>query len=161
MKIIFANKSHIEQILPIFRELEEYYFGDKAASLEDIRGYFQSRVFSETSGVQVLLALDDLDQVVGFATISVLYPAPKLSGQIYMKDLYTSTSSRGLGVGKQLMKFIAKYALENGCNRLDWTAESSNPEAGNFYAAIGAEQVKEKQYFRFEDSSLRSFVTAT
>lgn len=161
MKIIFANKTHIEQILPIFMELEEYYFGGKAASLESIRNYFQSRVFSEISGVQVLLAIDESDQAVGLATFSVLYPAPRLSGQIYMKDLFTSASSRGTGVGKQLMQFIANYALENGCNRLDWTAESSNPVAGEFYAAIGADQVKEKQYFRFEGSALSKFATAT
>lgn len=161
MKIIFVEKSDIEQILPIFRELEEYYFGEEAASLENIREYFQSRVFSRISGVQVILAKDGFDRVVGFATISVLYPAPKLSGQIYMKDLFTSASSRGLGVGKQLMKFIAKYALENGCDRLDWTAESSNPVARGFYSAIGANQVEEKQYFRFEGHALRNFVTAT
>ncbi|WP_444911327.1 GNAT family N-acetyltransferase [Microbulbifer sp. PAAF003] len=161
MNIKFAEKSDIEQILPIFRELEEYYFGDKAASLREIEDYFQNKVFSEVSGVQVLLAKDVSDKVVGFATIAVLYPAPKLSGQVYMKDLFTSSSSRGLGVGKQLMKFIAKYALENDCNRLDWTAESSNPAAGEFYVSIGAEQIKEKQYFRFEGSALNTFATAT
>lgn len=159
MKFIFANKSNIEELLPIFRELEEYYFGEGAASLDDIRNYFQNNVFSEISGVQVILAKDAHGQVVGFATISILYPAPKLSGQVYMKDLFTSASSRGQGVGKMLMKFIAKYALENGCNRLDWTAETSNPIAGNFYLAIGAEQVQEKQYFRFEGSTLSHFAS--
>ncbi|BBM00127.1 GNAT family N-acetyltransferase [Microbulbifer sp. GL-2] len=119
MIIKFAKKLDIEKILPIFRELEEYYFGDKAASLNEIRDYFLNKVFSEISGVQVLLAMDEPEKVVGFATISVLFPAPKLSGQIYMKDLFTSSSSRGLGVGRQLMRYIAKYALEHGCNRLD------------------------------------------
>lgn len=161
MKIIFANKSHIEQILPIFSELEKYYFGNDAASIEDIREYFHNRVFSEISGVQVIFAENENGQVVGFATISILFPAPKLSGQIYMKDLFTSSSARGQGVGKLLMQFIAKYALENGCNRLDWTAESTNPIAGRFYAAIGARQVHDKQYFRFEGSALSNFATTT
>lgn len=98
MKIEFATKSNIEQILPIFRELEEYYFGDEAASIDDIQDYFQNRVFSELSGVKVLLATDSQGQAIGFATISVLYPAPKLSGQIYMKDLFTSALSRGQGL---------------------------------------------------------------
>ncbi|MEW5248275.1 GNAT family N-acetyltransferase [Microbulbifer sp. 2201CG32-9] len=161
MKILFAEQSDIEQILPIFRELEEYYFGEKASATADIREYFQDRVFSRISGVQVLLAKTELDQVVGFATISVLYPAPKLAGQVYLKDLFVSASSRGLGVGRMLMKFIAKYALDNGCNRLDWTAETSNPVAGEFYAAIGAEQIMEKQYFRFEGSALGNFAVTT
>lgn len=161
MKFIFATKSNIEELLPIFRELEEYYFGENAASLEDIRYYFQKKVFSEQSGVQVILAKDVHNQVVGFATISILYPAPNLSGQVYMKDLFTSSSSRGQGIGKKLMKFIANYALENDCNRLDWTAESSNTEARKFYLAIGAKQVVEKQYFRFEASALSSFASTT
>lgn len=58
------------------------------------------------------------------------------------------------------MKFIANYALEHGCNRLDWTAESSNPVASEFYLAIGAEQILEKQYFRFEGLALSDFASA-
>ncbi len=160
MNIEFANKSDIEKILPIFRELEEYYFGDAAARLDEIREYFQNKVFSEISGVKVLVAKNESQDVVGFATIAVLYPAPKLSGQVYMKDLFTSSSSRGQGVGQQLMKFIAKYAVDNDCNRLDWTAESSNPSAENFYTRIGAQQISEKQYFRFEGSKLKQFASS-
>ena len=87
------------------------------------------------------------------------FPHQKLSGQIYMKDLFISSFSRGQGVGKQLMKFIANYAIKNGCNRLDWTAETTNPVAGDFYKAIGAEQVTNKQYFRFENSNLQKLAT--
>ncbi|MBN4080769.1 GNAT family N-acetyltransferase [Caldithrix abyssi] len=160
MNIFIADKNNLDELLPVFRELEEYYFGDDAASLSDIREYFESKVFSSHSGVQVVLAKKN-GIVVGFATFTILYPAPKLSGQAYMKDLFTSTSQKGSGVGKQLMKFVAAYAIEHGCNRLDWTAEKNNPIAGQFYQAIGASVIEDKQYYRIEGSQLEQFIIAT
>lgn len=156
MEILIANKCDVEEILPIFRELEEYYFGKHAASIADIRDYFLKQVFSNDSGVTVVIAKNN-GVVLGFATFTIMYPAPKLSGQAYMKDLFTSSTVRGQGVGKSIMKFIAAYALKRGCNRLDWTAEMSNPTAGVFYKAIGASQIHEKQYFRFEGKQLEEF----
>ncbi len=52
-----------------------------------------------------------------------MFPAPKLSGQMYMKDLFVSSSARGKGIGLQLMKHLATIALTHNCQRLDWTAE--------------------------------------
>lgn len=157
----FVGPSQTDEIVPLFRELEEYYFGDDAASLADIRNYIENRMFADTSGVQVVLAKNDSGDVVGFATISLLHPAPALSGQMYMKDLFTSAAARGTGVGKALMQFIARYALDQGCSRLDWTAESTNPSAGDFYDAIGADRITEKQYFRFEGDSLEHFASGS
>ncbi|MEM7293638.1 MAG: GNAT family N-acetyltransferase [Pseudomonadota bacterium] len=160
MNIRFASKVDIDGIVTIYRELAEYYFGEDAPPRDDIRGYFLNRVFADHSGVQVLLAEDQSRRVIGFSTISILYPAPKLTGQLYMKDLFTASAARGRGVGRRLMQFIATYAREKGCNRVDWTAERSNPGAGAFYAAIGAERVDEKQYFRFEGDALSRFALA-
>ena len=156
MKMIIADSSNTEQILPIFTELEQYYFGADTAKAADIRNYFNQQVFSQHSGVIVLLAVIE-EQVIGFATFTIMYPAPRLSGQAYMKDLFTSEKARGCGVGKAMMQFIAAYVVHRGCSRLDWTCESSNSSAANFYRAIGAKQIHEKQYFRFQDSELEQF----
>ena len=66
MEIKFAEISNIEELFPLFRELEEYYFGEKAASFSEIRTYFLTKVFSNHSGVRVILAKQG-DEVVGMA----------------------------------------------------------------------------------------------
>lgn len=150
------DKNHCLDLLEIFIELEKYYFGDKAASESELVNYLNQQVFSEHSGVKVIAAFDN-DRVVGFSTYVVMFPSPKLSGQMYMKDLFVSSSTRGKGVGLQLMKHLASIAVSNDCQRLDWTAESTNPTAGKFYASIGASLVREKEYFRFEGNDLSKF----
>jgi ribosomal protein S18 acetylase RimI-like enzyme len=74
-----------------------------------------------------------------------------------MKDLFTLAEARGRGVGRTLMAFLARQAMERGCVRFDWTAETDNPEALAFYDRLGARRVAEKVYYRFEGETLRQF----
>lgn len=154
---ITTHQAHL--LVPIFSELERYYFGHDAASECDILDYLQHGLFADHSGVR-LIAASVNDQIVGFATYTIMYPAPRLSGQMYMKDLFVSQQARGLGVGEQLMKSLAREALDKQCLRLDWTAETTNPGAAAFYQKIHATQVAEKQYFRFEGDALKAFAKA-
>lgn len=143
-------------LIPIFTELEQYYFKEQAATEKELVHYLKYKVFSEHSGVKVIAAYNN-DTIMGFATYTVMFPAPKLSGQMYLKDLFVSSSARGKGVGLKLMKYLASLAVNHGCHRLDWTAESTNPTAGRFYQSIGAERVTEKEYYRFSGDTLLEF----
>ena len=111
--------------------------------------------FSTYSAVTIIGARNE-DALVGFATFSLLFPAPRCSGRAFMKELLRP-KSRGRGVGRALIQFIATFALEHGCSRLDWTAEASNPKAGEFYLSIGASLIEDKQYFRMEGKDLKAF----
>lgn len=156
MKIEISRDSDIPELARIFVEMESYYFGSEAASYDEMHSYLTNRVFSSYSGVTVLGAWKD-GALVGFATFTLMFPAPKCSGQAYMKDLFTSAAVRGQGIGKSLMRFIAAFAVEHGCTRLDWTAETTNPKAAEFYLSLGASVVEEKQYFRLDHQSLAAF----
>ncbi|MCL9783246.1 GNAT family N-acetyltransferase [Vibrio sp. S4M6] len=154
------TKENALDLVPLFMELEHYYFGKDAASEAEIRDYLSNKVFSQNSGVSVI-AFYHGSNVVGFATFTIMYPAPKLSGQMFMKDLFVSSMVRGQGVGIKLMQHIARIAVASGCNRFDWTAESTNPNAGKFYQAIGASVVKEKQYYRLDNELLTRFLNTS
>ncbi|MFH4497699.1 GNAT family N-acetyltransferase [Vibrio diabolicus] len=154
MEIKQVRKNNCLDLLPIFNELERYYFGEKAASESELASYLKQQVFSEYSGVKVVAAYDG-QRIIGFATYTMMFPAPRLSGQMYMKDLFVSSLTRGKGVGLELMRHLASIAVKNNCQRLDWTAESTNPIAGKFYQSIGASLIKEKDYYRFESNTLK------
>jgi GNAT superfamily N-acetyltransferase len=94
-------------------------------------------------------------RAVGLATFAVLYPAPGPGGQLFMKDLFALAEARGQGVGCALMAFLARLAMERGCLRFDWTAETDNPTALEFYDRLGASRVAEKVYYRFEGKALQ------
>jgi GNAT superfamily N-acetyltransferase len=156
MKIEICDASDIPELARVFVEMESYYFGNEAASYDEMFSYLTHRVFSVYSGVTVLGAWRN-GTLVGFATFTLMFPAPKCSGQAYMKDLFTSAAVRGQGVGRSLMQFIAAFAIEHGCTRFDWTAETTNPTAAEFYLSLGASLIEEKQYFRLDHQSLATF----
>jgi GNAT superfamily N-acetyltransferase len=156
MKIEVCDVSDIPELARVFVEMESYYFGNEAASYDEMLSYLTHRVFSAYSGVTVLGAWIN-GTLVGFATFTLMFPAPKCSGQAYMKDLFTSAAVRGQGVGKSLMQFIAAFAIEHGCTRFDWTAETTNPKAAEFYLSLGASLIEEKQYFRLDHQRLATF----
>lgn len=160
MRIEICNASDIPQLASVFVEMESYYFGDEAVSYDEMLSYLTDRVFSAYSGVTVLGAWHN-GTLVGFATFTLMFPAPKCSGQVYMKDLFTTAAVRGQGVGKSLMRFIAAFAIEHGCTRFDWTAETTNPKAAEFYLSIGASLIEEKQYFRLDHERLQAFSMPT
>ncbi|MBD8451235.1 GNAT family N-acetyltransferase [Serratia rubidaea] len=156
MKIEICQASDIPELARVFVEMDSYYFDNEGASYDEMISYLTHRVFSAYSGVTILGAWKN-GILVGFATFTVMFPAPKCSGQVYMKDLFTSAEVRGQGVGKSLMGFIAAFAIEHGCMRFDWTAETTNPKAAEFYLSLGASLIEEKQYFRLEHQNLATF----
>ncbi len=159
MIITPITSSNSIELVELFSELEDYYFGCQAASKSEIETYFSAGLFAPHSGVQVVGAKVDGD-ILAFASYSILYPAPRLSGQLFMKDLFVSKRARGQGLGRALMVYLAREALDKGCLRMDWTAESTNPNAGRFYQAMGAALIEEKQYFRFDGMSLKQFASS-
>ncbi|MBH2795331.1 MULTISPECIES: GNAT family N-acetyltransferase [Serratia] len=156
MEIIISDRSHSEALVDIIIEMEEYYFGPDVIKRQEVLPYLNNAMFGPYSGITVASAWSQ-GKVCGFCTFCIMHPAPKLSGQMFMKELFVSRTARGLGVGKAMMSFIATIALEHGCSRLDWTAEKSNPNAGLFYRQLGADEIAAKQYFRLENDALRAF----
>lgn len=156
MEIAICDTADIPELATLFVEMESYYFGEGNVSYKEMQHYLSEKVFSTYSGVTIIGGRKE-GILVGFATFSLLFPAPHCSGQAFMKELFISETARGKGVGRALIQFIATFALEHGCSRLDWTAEKSNPKAGDFYLSLGASLIEEKQYFRLENNDLKAF----
>jgi len=52
-------------------------------------------------------------------------------------DFYFKPGERGRGNGRSAMQKIEEYARELGCKRIQLHAETTNPDAIEFYKAIG------------------------
>ncbi|MFY0100128.1 GNAT family N-acetyltransferase, partial [Acinetobacter baumannii] len=66
---------------------------------------------------------------VGLAAFAVIHPGRRLKGLIFLKDLFVAPEARGLGTGEALMRFLARFAVDNGIGRIDLTAEPHNEGA--------------------------------
>ena len=58
---------------------------------------------------------------------------------LYLEDLYVKPEMRGKGMGKIMLAYLAKTAIDSGCGRFEWWVLDWNKSAINFYKSIGAE----------------------
>jgi len=150
-----ATRADRDELVRLFHAIDVHYWGEAAPSREAMARHIDAAVLAPGS-CEIAIAEQD-GRAVGLATFAVLYPAPGPGGQLFMKDLFTLAAARGQGIGRALMGFLARLAVERGCVRFDWTAETDNPEALAFYGRLGARRVAEKVYYRFEGETLRRF----
>jgi len=143
-------------VADLFHQNGRHYYGDEAPAREAMAAYVRDQVLAESANVEILLA-EDGGKAVGFASFAVVYPAPDLSGQLFMKDLFVREDARSGGTGLTLLRHLAKIALARGCTRFDWTAEDYNPRALALYDRIGARRLTEKIYYRFDGEALKGF----
>jgi GNAT superfamily N-acetyltransferase len=80
---------------------------------------------------------------------------------IYVEDLFVYPEFRGLGIGKALLKQVARIAVENGCQRLQWEVLDWNTPAIDFYRAMGAEFLDEWRNVRLSGEALRRLAEGT
>lgn len=157
MKVAFFEPADLDALAVAFQDMGQHYFGNASPDKEAVRRALAEDVLGEDSGVRIVVVKDGA-HIAGFATISILYPAPGFRGQLFMKDLYVCSNWRNRGIGEQIMRFLAQYALSKGCVRLDWTTETTNSGAIAFYERLGASKVQEKVYFRLTVPEMQALV---
>ncbi len=79
---------------------------------------------------------------------SLVEPGPAQRRQCLLKELYVRSSARSQGVGRALVGWAARFAVANGCGRMDWNVKASNLRGIAFYEALGAARVEDRLSFR-------------
>lgn len=145
-----------QSLCQLCQGVAEYYKIGKIPDSNEMEAYVRDHVLGSDSDVKVMMAFVE-GKGAGMASFSIMYPSPSLMGQLYLKELYVDEEYRGIGVGEKLMKILARYAIEHNCSRMDWSAETTNPSALEFYKTIGAKPLEKKVYYRIADTDLKSF----
>ena len=116
--------------LSLFERLEHQLTGSPQALARDL--------FGPAPQAEALLAEAD-GVAVGFALYFSNYSTFLTRAGIYLEDLFVSESHRGKGVGRQLLRAVARVARERGAGRLEWSVLDWNERAIGFYRHLGAE----------------------
>lgn len=74
---------------------------------------------------------------------------------LYIDGFYVDDAYRGHGLGKIMMAFLSKLAVERGCQRLEWGCLDWNESSINFYKSLGAYGVDNMTIYRFSPDTLR------
>ena len=157
MHVRLFRDEDFDSVWPLFLQAERFYNEADLPSDERMKAYLKTRVLAEDSGIRLALVFDG-ETLIGMATFATLHPGPGATGQLYLKEIFVVEQHRGKGAGAALMKFLAAYALDHDCSRLDWTGEKSNPAGLDFYRSLGLTPTDDKVYFRLSGEALKRFV---
>ncbi|GAA4356938.1 GNAT family N-acetyltransferase [Kangiella marina] len=141
-------------ILEFVKELADYEkMSDQVvATVADI----ESTVFAPQPKAHCLIAETD-GQAAGFALYFYSYSTFLGKHGIYLEDLFVKPAFRAQRIGLGLLQHLSKVAVDNDCQRLDWSVLDWNEPAINFYDAIGAKPQKEWLGYRLTGQALKDF----
>lgn len=151
--IEICERHEWESMVAIFTAMEEHYAGKGVIEKPLMEHYLSARVFAAHSGTTVIRVMRDR-VAIGFACVSILYPSPRYSGQMFIKELFIADEQRGQGYGKALMAFIAQTAIALDCRSLTWMSEKSNDASRRFYQALGGNIMEGMHYFSLSGAAL-------
>ena len=95
------------------------------------------------------LVVADGDALVGYATFSVECSTWDADYYMHMDCLFLRPQARNKGIGRLLMQSIAKQAMQEGVDRMQWQTPSFNVDAVRFYDRLGP--VKKEKFRLFLD----------
>lgn len=158
MRVDLVSQSQYESLVELLCELHTYYNEGSSVPREVVRSHLINNLLGPDSPLRLVVAYEDVGQVFGFAAISLTYslvePTPEQRRHCQLKELYVRASKRSCGVGKAIMSWVAQYAADNGCRRIDWPVKATNNKGISFYKSLGAQQVVERLSFRLSEPSL-------
>ena len=145
LRIVTATERDVPLILEFIRELAAYE--RHLDRVEATEARLHQTLFGAEPAASVIFAFDG-DKPVGFAVFYFTYSTfAGLSG-LYLEDLFVKPEARGLGVGRQLLRYLARLAKEKGCWRIEWAVLHWNQTAIGFYRKLGAIPMEEWAVYR-------------
>jgi len=146
-----ATRSDLPRILAFIRELAVYeHLEHEVVASEAEVG---TALFGPLPAAEVVFACLD-GTPVGFALFFHNFSTFLGRPGIYLEDLYVLPEARGLGIGKRLLAWLARTALERGCARLDWAVLDWNEPSIGFYRSLGAVALDEWITYRLAGEAL-------
>lgn len=159
MQIEPVSPARHESLIDLMIEMREHYSEGPSLPRPTVREHLQQRLLAPGSSLRLAVAVLPEQGVVGLLAFQLLHslvdPRPMHGRQCQLKELYVRAAHRGQGVGRQLMLWLARHAVDQGCGRMDWHVRSWNERGIAFYRALGAEPVADRLSFRLSGPALR------
>lgn len=146
-----ARSGDTPDILRLIRALAEY---EKLAhEVVATEAALRETLFGARPAAEVLLA-EEQGRCVGLALFFQNYSTFLARPGIYLEDLFVEPEFRGRGIGRDLLRAVARLAVARGCGRFEWSVLDWNQSAIDFYRALGARPLDDWTVFRVSGEAL-------
>ncbi len=146
-----AREQDVALILSFVRDLAEY---EKLShEVEATEELLRETLFGPAPAAEVMLGYLNEEPVafaLFFSTFSTFIGRPG----IYLEDLYVKPNARSRGIGKLMLRAVARMARERGAGRLEWSVLDWNEPALRFYRSLGAVPMEEWTVHRVSGKAL-------
>ncbi|WP_407647653.1 GNAT family N-acetyltransferase [Clostridium brassicae] len=149
-KLRFAEVKDVSIILEFIKELADYEkMLNEVVATEEIltESLFEKRI------AEVIIG-EYKKEPVAFALFFHNFSTFLGKPGIYLEDLYVKPEIRGKGIGKIMLSFLAKLAVERNCGRLEWSCLDWNEPSIEFYKQMGAIPMDEWTVYRVHNKTL-------
>jgi GNAT superfamily N-acetyltransferase len=146
-----ATAADVPVIADLIRGLARYEKLDQDVTMTEAllaKNLFGPRPYAET------LIAEDGGQPIAFALFFHNFSTFLARPGIYLEDLFVVPEQRGHGVGRALLRELARIAVERGCGRLEWSVLDWNQDAIGFYERLGATPNSEWTVYRLTGEAL-------
>lgn len=146
-----AVEADTPAILGLIRGLAEYEKAPEHVLCDE--ALLRTSLFGPKPDAEVLLACVGSD-AVGFAVFFHNYSTWWGRRGLYLEDLFVQPAMRGKGIGKALLRVLAKIARDRDCARMEWAVLDWNQPAIDFYRSLGALPLDEWTTYRLNRAAI-------
>lgn len=150
-KVRVARRSDASAFLRLVEALARYEKldpPDAAARRRLVRDAFGTRP-------RLTVLLGELDGTpAAYAILLETYSSFLARPTLWIEDIYVDVSARGQGLGRAMMRAIAKEARRRGCHRIEGVVLGWNKLAQGFYRKTGGVVRKDWWLLRYDRAGL-------
>lgn len=146
-----AREEDVPLVLALIRELAEYErLADEVTATE---GDIRQALFGPAPSAEAVIATV-ADRPAGFALFFHNFSTFAGRRGLYLEDLYVRPDHRGRGIGRRLLRHLARLARERGCRRFEWSVLDWNAPAIRSYRRAGATAMDDWTVYRLTGPAL-------
>lgn len=138
-------------ILQFIRDIAEYE--RLSHEVETTEAMILEALFSSKPVAEGLIAYWD-NQPAGFAIYFTNFSTFSGRAGLYLEDLFVKPAMRRNGIGRALLRHLARICVDRGYTRFQWSVLDWNTPAIEFYKSLGAVPMDEWTVFRVSGKAL-------
>ncbi|RMI04710.1 MAG: GNAT family N-acetyltransferase [Calditrichaeota bacterium] len=156
-----ATREDVPTLVNLVRRLAQYErLEHEVTATEEL---FTRHGFGDAPRFEALVAeLPPADPAaVGFALYFFTFSTFTGKPTLYLEDIFVLPEFRGQGIGKALLRELARIALAADCARMEWAVLNWNESAIRFYRSLGARPLEEWTTFRMTRNAIEKLARET
>ena len=156
-----ATEADVALLLQLITELAEYEkLTREVVATED---GLRAALFGAERGAEAVIAFAEASaaapgsprsEAAGFALYFHNFSTFQGRRGLYLEDLYVRPQWRGQGLGRELLRYVARVAVARGCGRMEWSVLDWNEPAIGFYRKLDALSLTDWTVFRLAGEAL-------